>query len=394
MENGDVLLISPGSKAPRIALTMMVKNESARIAVTLNSALEHVDSVVVLDTGSDDDTVAIIEALCRKANTPLHLARSTFVDFEVTRNELLDFADDKADWLLLMDCNDELRGGAKLRQFMAKQKSEQAAATAFYLHQEWWSGHRLNYFNIRLIKTQCGWRYRGVVHEFLEGPGEARATPVKVPDVLLYQDRTQDDDKSSKRHHRDISLLLGAYDKDAANPRTLFYLAQSYECVGDHDAAYRYYAERTDLEGFGEERFTAMLRCGILAATLKKPWDTSFMWFWKAWQHSHRAEPVIKLAEHYVGNDWQSAYAFISLACRQEFPRDTLLFVDHEAYQYRRWHLMGWIAYYVGEYADGLRGCRKALEQRPDSEVDRKNIKFYEPKTSPDSARRASSKSI
>ncbi len=377
MENGDILLVSPAPKAPRLALAMMVKNESKRIAVTLKSALAHVDSVVILDTGSDDDTLTIIEGLCDEAGKPLHVARTKFVDFEATRNELLDFADDKAD-LLLLDCNDELRGGAQLRTFV----EEHAASpeSAFYLQQEWWSGKRLNYFNIRLLRTGAGWRYRGVVHEFLERPQSAEAASIKVPDVVLYQDRTLDDDKSSKRHHRDIKLLLRAYKKDPKNPRTVFYLAQSYECVGDHAAAYKYFAARVDLEGFGEERFAAMLRCGTLAEKLNKPWDTAFMWFWKAWQHSHRAEPVIKLAEHYIKKDWESAYAFITLACRLDFPQGTLLFVDNNAYEYQRWHLLGWIAYYVGEYADGLRGCKKALQSRPKSELDRKNIKFHEEK--------------
>ncbi len=380
MENGDVLLISPASKAPRLALAMMVKNESKRIAVTLDTALTYVDSVVILDTGSDDDTIAIIEGLCEKAGKPLHIARTQFIDFEVTRNELLQFADEKADWLLLMDCNDELRGGSQLREFVERQKDP--TETAFYLQQEWWSGKRLNYFNIRLLRTGAGWRYRGVVHEFLKCPDSAKAVSVKVPGVVLYQDRTLDDDKSSKRHHRDIGLLLGAYKKDRTDPRTVFYLAQSYECVSDHSAAYKHYAERVDLGGFEEERFAAMLRCGNLALTLEKPWDTAFMWFWKAWRHSHRAEPLVKLAEHYIKEDWESAYAFITLACRLDLPRGTLLFVDNNAYEYQRWHLLGWIAYYVGEYADGLRGCQKALEARPDSEVDRKNIKFHEDKLS------------
>ena len=46
-------------KNVHIALVMMVKNEQKRLNVTLNSVLGYVDSLVIYDTGSIDNTIGI-----------------------------------------------------------------------------------------------------------------------------------------------------------------------------------------------------------------------------------------------------------------------------------------------------------------------------------------------
>lgn len=366
------------AKTPTLALAIMVKNESARIAVTLKTALPFVDSAIVLDTGSDDDTLDIIRALTDEAQKPLHLREDTFVDFSTSRNQLLDLARDKADWLLLLDCNDELRSGEALRQFV--HAHHESPEHGYYMRQEWWSGKTLTYFNIRLVRANTGFRYGGVVHEFIHRPGadESESPTQRVPDAVLYQDRTADDDKSEKRFQRDVRLLTQAYEAEAAkDPRTVFYLAQSHECVGNQAEAYRYYGERAEQAGFLEERFVAQLRAGQLAETLGRPWMEAFTWYFRAWELGRRAEPLVKIAEHYVERDWETAFAFISLACRLEFPKDAIMFVDPDAYEYQRWHLLGRIGYYVNEMAAGRRGCEAALRSRPQSSVDKENLAFY-----------------
>ncbi len=47
---------------PRLALVMIVRDEARCIARCLESVAPFVDSMIVLDTGSTDDTVAIAQA--------------------------------------------------------------------------------------------------------------------------------------------------------------------------------------------------------------------------------------------------------------------------------------------------------------------------------------------
>lgn len=363
-----------------IALLLMCKNETKRIHVTLESIIGFVDSIVIYDTGSTDNTIDILTKFSKKHNIPLRLKQGEFIDFSTSRNVSLNFADsfDDIDYILLLDVNDELRGGKELRilaeQFLDKPNS------AFLLCQEWWSGQYDKYYNIRFIKSRKGWRYRGRIHEYFKQEIEDGADKIRIDDnVILYQDRTQDDDKSSKRFSRDKILLLEDHKDNPTDSRTLFYLAQTCSCLNDSEDALYYYKLRTELEGFWEERFQAFYRCGITSERLNHPWYDCMTWYMKAFEKSERVEPLIKIIEHYKDiKNWKLAYTFAELACKLEFPSQCILFVDKHCYDYTRWHLMGIVGWYAKEYENGKKGCLKAIECGLNNELDTSNLKFYE----------------
>ena len=95
-----------------VALLMMVKNETKRLLVSLESTIGYVNSIVIYDTGSTDDTIEILQKFSAKYKIPLRLKQGEFENFATSRNIALDFADtfDDIDYLLLMDTNDEIRG--------------------------------------------------------------------------------------------------------------------------------------------------------------------------------------------------------------------------------------------------------------------------------------------
>ena len=101
-----------------ISILMMLKNETKRLHVSLNSIKDFADSLVVYDTGSTDDTIEICEKFCKENNIIFRLKQGEFENFSTSRNISLDFADsfEDIDYILLMDCNDELIGGEMLRK--------------------------------------------------------------------------------------------------------------------------------------------------------------------------------------------------------------------------------------------------------------------------------------
>ena len=90
-------------KKVHIAVLMMVKNEHKRLHVSLESIKNVADSLVLYDTGSTDDTIEIAQKFCQKHNIPLRLKQGEFVDFSLSRNVSLDFADtfDDIDFIVL-----------------------------------------------------------------------------------------------------------------------------------------------------------------------------------------------------------------------------------------------------------------------------------------------------
>jgi glycosyltransferase involved in cell wall biosynthesis len=394
----------------RIALVMMVKNEEKRIEVSFDSVRPYANTFVILDTGSNDRTISICREYCNRHNITLFLKESPFVNFCVSRNVLLDFADECLDsrnkkFLLQLDCNDELRDAHNLVEFV---KNFRGTQTGFYLKQQWWTGQSYDsYFNIRLVLSHSEWRYKAVVHEYICKKNQNDARDIlRLENIVLFQDRTKDDDKSQKRFKRDKDMLYAEYLRDPKDPRTLFYLAQTCGCLGLQQEAYQYYILRSKLTGFVEEVYHAFYRLGELSMYLGHCWEESMSWFLKAYTHSKRAEPLVKIAEYYKDNnslvnydnntkkktnpDWSLCYAFASQACKLLYPHNQILFIDRQTYVYKRWHILGVAAYNVGRFKEGKEACIKAI-QSENKDVDMDNLILYLKKEKEFNTRGASS---
>lgn len=363
-----------------IAVLIMAKNETKRLHVTLNSVRNFANSLIMYDTGSTDNTIEIAENFCKEVNIPFRLKQGEFVDFSTSRNVSLDFADtfEDVDFLLLMDVNDELRGAKELRTLAEKEK--QTNKSCYLLCQQWKTSTITKYYNVRFLKARNGWRYKGVVHEYISNDSKKIEDHVeKFPDTIcLFQDRNSDDDKSGKRFKRDKEMLLKEFERDPTEPRTVFYLAQTFSCLNEKEDSFKYYKLRTTLEGFWEEKYQANMSCGELGFSLNHDWNEVMGFFLKAFEIVPRAEPLIKIAEYYrQKKQWLLSYSFASLACSLEWPHNCILFVDKDVYDYHRWHILGIVAFYVGKMEEGKNACLKAIQAK-NNNIDKHNLKFYE----------------
>jgi len=85
----------------RISLSMIVRDEAAQLRDCLESVADFVDEMVVLDTGSADDSVAIAEDCGAVVH---HLAWPG--DFAPARNRALELV--SGDWVLVLDADERL----------------------------------------------------------------------------------------------------------------------------------------------------------------------------------------------------------------------------------------------------------------------------------------------
>jgi len=466
-----------------IAAVLMVRNEEKRIKVTLESVKTSVKGVILFDTGSSDNTINIVKDFTTLYGLRFHLMQGEFVDFSVSRNALLDFADKVSfdeeanylyDYLLLLDSNDEYRAPDSLNCILEKYTSNDLVVTtnlptstetydphtatteqdqrkhpiqrptaikdgtrgvvvsevknmsqsnkyilqkkkkrrvvktnaktnlatktiidsqnvvvcvdAFNIHQRWFCGGEstIDYYNIRIIKPGKGFRYQGIVHEYLVVPDSALV--VKLDDqVMLYQDRVADNDgKTFCRWKKDIKILKSILEQNPKDTRSRYYLAQSYDCLKKYKKSLENYELRaTNPEGFFEERFVSMMRCGVLYASETNK-TLAMYWFLQAYEVIERAEPLVELAKLFrLENKFKLAYLFIKRACELDFPLSCVLWVDRKVYSYDRWHELGIVAYYVGKFEEGEKACRLALATGYDKELNQKNLQFYELITSP-----------
>jgi hypothetical protein len=95
--------------AATLAATLIVRNEARCIVRCLESVRPWVDRIVLVDTGSTDDTVALARACGAEVH---HFAWTD--DFSAARNYALDCAD--ADWNLVLDADEWIESGGDTLQ--------------------------------------------------------------------------------------------------------------------------------------------------------------------------------------------------------------------------------------------------------------------------------------
>lgn len=367
-------------KEPNIGLVMMVKDEEKNIIKTLSTTEGYVKAIIIYDTGSTDRTIENIQKYCEEKKVNLYLITGTFVDFSTSRNVVLEYAEKiPVEYLLLLDCNDELKNGEKMVEIAKRMHKEDR--NVFLVTQEWETAgsDKTKYYNTRFFKNNKGYRYRGVVHEYLDTLGEV---PIRLDNTfVVYQDRTEDNYRSAKRFERDREMLLAEYKKNPRDERTLFYLAQTcHNIMGKEDETLFFSKLRLELHGFDEERYHSYIRCAEIMKKLDHDWKDIMGYYMEAYTKFKRAEPLCRIAEYYISKEKHDvAYMFLHMACKLAYPEHCNLFVDKHCYDYTRWNLMGICAFYVQEYDEGKRACLEALKIKNQS-IDRLNLENYEKK--------------
>ncbi len=381
----------------------MVKNEENTIKLSLDSVKDVVTGVKIFDTGSTDCTLDVIDKWSKEnKNISIDIKEGKFVDFSTSRNVLLDFVDedDNVDYIIMLDSNDQLTHGEKLAKALAEFTEESGGMSnvrektsgAFYVQQKWFAnGTTDSYFNIRCVASRMGWRFFGKVHEYLSrsGSDSPYTGAIHLPSketAWVFQDRRVGADSSAGRYKRDAILLEKQRDEEIANgsengnSRTLFYLAQTYSCLERKKDAYAMYKLRALDPDFKEEQFHAHLRAGDISMSVGETFYTRVCWYLKAFTLLERAEPLCKLSKMYSDTGpnqcMHTAYMFSKRALDLEIPKDSVLFIERDAYLYQRYHLHGIVCWYVGEMDEGLAACEMAIAER-NAEIDITNIEFY-----------------
>ncbi len=139
---------------------MIVKNEAANLEAALGPVKEIVDEVVVVDTGSTDDTVAIAE----KLGARVHHFR--WCDsFAAARNAAIEQA--TGDWIFILDADDRVVPPEleKLRALFGKLGDENAAYMMGQVSLAVDGGVALEVEHVRLFRRRPDVRYRYRVHE-------------------------------------------------------------------------------------------------------------------------------------------------------------------------------------------------------------------------------------
>ena len=363
----------------------MVKDEEHVIVQTLEPCIKGgIKDFFIFDTGSSDKTIEKAQELFKKYGlSRAYIAQEPFIDFEKSRNRALDLAKEKfpnAAFFLMPDAEWYLFNGKKLLEFCNQHAYDKDGYPYSYLIRL--VNNRIDFYHNRLVRATLDSRFVGAVHEVI-----IPAARFKVPADIYFEfgSTKRGYEKSRQRWVRDCAILLKKHQENPNDSRTVFYLAQTYECLQDFVQAYKYYLHRSTLKGWPEEDFMTLYRLARVVEELARQkkedfsWDDAHKIYLNAFSmRSNRIEPLIKIAKHYLDEDnMQMCFIYAMRAAQIPYPINDILFVEKEDYDFTRYDILGRCAWYVGQYKIGEAAIQFALKSRPDMPHLKRNLAFY-----------------
>jgi glycosyltransferase involved in cell wall biosynthesis len=326
---------------------MIVKNEARVIERCLASVRHLVDTWVISDTGSTDGT----QDLVRRAldGIPGELHEDPWVDFGHNRTRNIERARGRADYLLTLDADHVLRQDAPLPRL---------TADSYMLRYDTpGAQHRFKH----LMRGDRAWRYEGVTHEY---PCTDEPDAQRNLDALVIEDRA-DGGCRDEKFERDARLLRGELERDPANPRTVFYLANTERDLGHTEEAIALYERRARMGGWSEEVYCSLLEAGLLRAERTDDWPGAMDAFSRAWEvRPGRLEACYELVSRLrLRGRHRTAHALLRDVVDRPEP-DDLLFTRPWVY---RWGLLfeySIAAHWVGDHLASVRACDRLLAMR------------------------------
>ena len=360
-----------------MGLSMIVKNEAHVIERALHSIKPYLDYYVIVDTGSTDNTMEIIQRVM--ADVPGQVVSRPWVNFAHNRNEALDLLRPHATHAFFLDADDQvelscLKADASLSPpYWWKARGLALADRAAMVPIRYGA---LQYHRMAIVATASVYRWSGVVHEVIHDP--TGTEPIEHPTIQGMAIKVVGGGARSKdplKYQKD-ALALQEYLQQVPNDtRTVFYIAQSYRDAGDTAKAIEWYEKRVALNGWKEEVFWSLYQLAVLHNT-----DDAFA---RAARYaSWRLEPIYHRARlarergDYAMAFAMAVYGQAFLTDYTKLPPDTL-FLDQDIYKYGMLFERSVAAFWVRqltEFKNNMRWLQGLGETLP--EPWRSHVKF------------------
>lgn len=352
-----------------IAVYAISKNESKFVDAWVDSMSE-ADSIYVLDTGSEDDTVERF----RTRGVTVGTAQIRPWRFDTARNLALEMVPADVDICVSTDIDEVFRPGWRAALEQAWTPGVQQANFRYT-----WNfnpdGSEGFVFWREKIHARHGFTWVNPVHEVLSYLGPGRPKVIFVQGVQL--DHHADVSKSRAQY---LPLLELAVEEDPSNDRNMHYLGREYlyygrwaDCVttlkrhlslpnaqwaDERAASMRYIAQAEERLGHIQEAHRFLLRACGEAPWLREPW--------------------LALARFCEGRgDW----AGVLYACRQALSitaRPISYISESDSWGPLPYDLAARACYWLGDRESAAEYGREALLSAPGDERLAANQRFYE----------------
>lgn len=348
-----------------LSCAMIVRDAAATLDHALCSVAPWVDELVILDTGSVDDTVKIA-----KRHTHSVYQGQWHDSFAQARQRAHDLC--HGEWVLHLDADDELIGGKELRQAVDAAPRETAALLLKYVTEWDKEGKPIFEFWRERVTRRLGFKWEGRVHEVLVPAGSVQYE--RFYGAWVKHCGHGDGTPSL---HRNIRLLRMEYADNPKDPRTLFYLGRDLLIVGELEEGMQLLERYLPLSTWLDEAHAACLLMGDALRRQQKyreayQSDLRMLNYQPLWPQTYFA-----LAEDcYYLKAWDACLHFSRIGESLPMPQ-TNLFLNERAIK-TSWMIYRVVALHqMGRIEEARELTERAVSILPDDAMHAANLAFY-----------------
>lgn len=198
----------------RISACLIVKDEEELLPKCLMSIKNAVDEIIIVDTGSTDNTITIAN------NFGAQVYHHPWNDsFSEARNHCLKYA--SGDWILQIDADEELEQSDIIKLKNAINNTNYNAI-AVAIHSTIKDNYH-TFYNIRIFRRGKGF-YKDIIHEQVVIEGDRLSTEIK----FYHHGYNLDENKMKKKWHKTTRLLQKQLEQNPYDSFAWFNLIRNY----------------------------------------------------------------------------------------------------------------------------------------------------------------------
>lgn len=224
------------TRALKISACYIVKNEAENLVKSIKSLKNQVNEIVVVDTGSTDNTMTVARKLGAKVYSfPWQ------DDFSKARNFALSKA--KGDWLVLLDADEYFTANTagNIRQIIHQAQQADALLIQMVNYDADMAEIQDYFYQLRIVRNQRGLHYEGKIHEELKlSDGKAMKLLRIPPETLEIYHTGYSNSVTREKVKRNLRILQQAVADGQSEAELARYFCDCYLGLGDMEKCIYY----------------------------------------------------------------------------------------------------------------------------------------------------------